>query len=50
VRRPTCCSKAGSTANAIRVYGYYADDYRKVDGWWRFAHRKLVEIMPSVGF
>ena len=36
--------------NAIRIFGYYADDYAKVDGEWKFSHRKLFEILPSVGF
>jgi SnoaL-like domain len=36
--------------NAVRILGYYADDYVKVDGRWLFKHRKLVEIAPSTGF
>jgi hypothetical protein len=36
--------------NVIRVFGYYADDYIKIDGRWLFQHRQLVEIAPSSGF
>lgn len=31
------------------VFGYYADDYVKLDGTWRFAHRKLVALAPVAG-
>jgi hypothetical protein len=34
----------------IRVRGYYADEYVKVDGTWLIKSRKLVEIGPSEGF
>jgi hypothetical protein len=33
----------------VTVLGYYADDYVKVDGRWRFAQRKLVELAPTAG-
>lgn len=33
----------------VTVLGYYADDYVKVDGTWRFAQRKLVELAPTAG-
>ena len=33
----------------IRILGYYADDYVKVDGAWRFASRRLVELAPTEG-
>ena len=36
--------------NLVRILGYYADEYAKVDGNWVFSHRKLVEIAPSTGF
>jgi hypothetical protein len=35
--------------SAIRILGYYADDYVKVDGQWLFARRTLVEIAPTTG-
>ena len=34
----------------IKVIGYYADDYRKIDGEWLIQNRKLIEIGPSTGF
>jgi hypothetical protein len=36
--------------NPIRILGYYADKYVKVDGTWLFKDRTLVEIAPSTGF
>ena len=33
----------------VTVLGYYADDYVKVNGKWRFARRKLVELAPTSG-
>jgi hypothetical protein len=36
--------------NAIRILGYYADEYRKTTGQWLFRSRRLVEITPSTGF
>jgi SnoaL-like domain len=34
----------------VRILGYYADEYAKVDGNWAFSSRELVEIAPSTGF
>jgi hypothetical protein len=36
--------------SVVRVFGYYADQYIKVDGRWLFQCRRLVEIGPSEGF
>lgn len=33
----------------VSVLGYYADDYAKVAGAWRFARRKLVALAPIAG-
>jgi SnoaL-like domain len=33
----------------FRILGYYADDYARADGRWRFARRTLVEIAPTTG-
>jgi hypothetical protein len=36
--------------NRVRVLGYYADEFVKVDGRWLFQRRELKEIAPSEGF
>ena len=36
--------------NTVRVLGYYADDYIKVENDWLFQRRQLREIGPSEGF
>lgn len=33
----------------VTVFGYYADEYVKVNGRWRFARRKLAELAPIAG-
>jgi ketosteroid isomerase-like protein len=33
----------------VRILGYYADDYVKVDGTWLFQRRELVELAPTEG-
>jgi hypothetical protein len=35
---------------AIRIVGYYADEYRKITGQWLFRRRRLHEITLSTGF
>lgn len=34
----------------VRIFGYYADDYVKIDGRWSIQRRQLIEIAPSTGF
>jgi hypothetical protein len=38
-----------SAGLTVRILGYYADDYVKVGGAWRFARRTLVELAPTTG-
>jgi hypothetical protein len=38
-------TKDGST---VRATIYYQDDYRKVDGEWLFARRKIFNLLPPV--
>ena len=33
----------------VTVFGYYADEYVKVNGRWRFARRNLAELVPIAG-
>ena len=35
---------------AFRIFGYYADDYAKIDGQWLFKSRRLLAITPPTGF
>ena len=48
--RGTCyvfCEARLKDGSPVRVFGYYDDDYVKIDGKWRFQSRVVVPLLPS---